>query len=588
MRSVLGPGLVRIQGGRVTVTRIQVAARAWAERGYYVYPVRLTIGDGKKVPDFPGPWSNSTRDETMIDRLFTDDVTGISVDTGKSGIVVIDIDTSGDKDGFAEMARTGLELPVSEMTATTWSGGQHRFFRQPAAKVGTGANLPVPGVDFRGLGGVIFAAPSEVRYSNELITATYELDGPLTPVDELPILPEWYAARIRSRPVSERPEAERVDPALLRDDQRAKIEWYIEQDTYRIRESGAGTRNQVLTEVVFCMAHRAQQLGWDRDQLMDTVLGAYRASGGQEEQQPEDHVRSAWRKAAAEPWSLPETEIDREASRKYDQMVATQIAKQRLSGDSARLLTESSFVDWTAEPPEAEYWISGVIPKGEQVVLYGRPEAGKTFMALDWSLSVATGRTTFGHGTSRGRVMYMSGEGNSRITARIHAWTDHHGLRPDVDSFLLVNHVPDLMNDRVIENLGREVARREIDVVIVDTLGRAMAIGGGDVSAPPDMAQALKNMQAISRYRPTTTPIVIHHPIKSGDMAGAYNFLGGVDVALKATVEEGSTTGTIEFVKRKDGVKGRVCEYQWKESGRSAVLVPAGTVQSGQDPFKRG
>lgn len=568
--------------------RIRKAARAYITAGYAVSAVDLILDEGgKKVPKFRGSWNNSITDIDRVDEVF-EHSTGIAISTDASGIVVVDVDTAGAKDGWGNLGKEGIRLPDTEMGVATWSGGTHYFYRQPEEAVGTGANTPVRDVDYRGKGGVVFAAPSVVLDFWGGVAGTYELAGPLFTVDELPVLPEDFAARLRAKPVKEHEKAEHVDPVLLRDDQREVIEAFIRADEQAIAAAVPGQRNETLGRHVFQMAHRAQQLGMEFSEYRDRVLAAYLLSGGSDEDQALNHAESSWRSAAeGAPWGLPETPIDREADKIYARLIASRLAQSRINGQTSRLLTESSFVDWSVEPPEPEYWVNGVIPKGEQVVLYGMPEAGKTFLALDWALSIVTGQKTFGHGVTKGRVLYMSGEGNARITSRMHAWIQHHGNEPEPGMLLLTNHVPDLMNDHVIENLARQVAAREIDVVIIDTLGRAMAVGGGDISSPPDTAQALKNMQAISAYRPTATPIVIHHPIKSGGMAGAYNLLAGVDVALRAEVPEGESEGTLSFEKRKDGVKGVVCSYQWKVSGRSAVLVPAFESVTRNNPFEK-
>lgn len=566
--------------------RIRKAARAYIEAGYAVAAVDLVVDEhGKKVPHFHGSWNASITSVDLVDSVFSTS-TGIAISTDASGIVVLDVDVSGGKDGFGNLIGAAITLPDTPMTVETWSGGMHAFFRQPAEPVGTGANLPVRDVDHRGVGGVVFAAPSVVLDEAGNEYGSYELTGEWLTVDELPVLPESYAAMIRSRPRTEYADAQPVDPALLRDDQRERIEQYIASDLHSISEAGPGQRNEALGKNVLNVVSRAQQMGLGYEEVRDRVLDAYDRSGGQDEAQALNHVQSAWTKCAGQVRELPRTPIDDEADKIYSRLVASRLAKARVSGDTSRLLTESSFVDWSEDPPEPAYWIDGLIPQGEQVVLYGQPEAGKTFLALDWGLSVSTGRASFGRTSTPGRVLYMSGEGNARITSRMHAWMSYHGVRPDTAQLLMTNHVPDLMNDQVIDNLAREVARREIDLVIIDTLGRAMSIGGGDISSPPDTAQALKNMQAISAYRPSTTPIVIHHPIKSGGMAGAYNLLAGVDVALFAEVPEGSTEGVLTFKKRKDGHKGDVCQYAWKESGRSAVLVPVqdGWYGEGQHP----
>jgi RecA-family ATPase len=306
---------------------------------------------------------------------------------------------------------------------------------------------------------------------------------------------------------------------------------------------------------------------------VDMVVDAYEASGGTDRVQVNDWVKSAWKKAQDSPLAMPRTFIDDMADKKHAQMVANRLANARLSGSTSQLIAPSSFVDWTETPVAAPYWIHGMIPQGEQVVVYGKPEAGKTFLAIDWAMSVASGRRSWGRQVTQGRVWFCAGEGNARITSRMHAWMQHHRVTPDLQQMKLLNHVPDLMNDQVIEAMAQKIAEEEVDVVILDTLGRAMAVGGGDISEPRDAAQALRSLQNLSKYRLSTTPIAIHHPVKDGGMAGAYNLLAGVDVVLKAEADDGY--GTLKFAKNKDGEKTKICEYEWRPVGPSAVLVPA-------------
>jgi len=47
------------------------------------------------------------------------------------------------------------------------------------------------------------------------------------------------------------------------------------------------------------------------------------------------------------------------------------------------------------------------MPEDGLVVLYGDPAAGKSFLALDWGLSVATGVPSLGHEVKKGEVVYI-------------------------------------------------------------------------------------------------------------------------------------------------------------------------------------
>ena len=64
-----------------------------------------------------------------------------------------------------------------------------------------------------------------------------------------------------------------------------------------------------------------------------------------------------------------------------------------------------------ADLPPPEWLIEGLVPQDGLVVLYGEPRAGKSFVALDWGLSVATGVPWLGHEVRSGEVVYIYAEG---------------------------------------------------------------------------------------------------------------------------------------------------------------------------------
>jgi Bifunctional DNA primase/polymerase, N-terminal len=86
----------------------------------------------------------------------------IGVATGRPGPDVLDIDVSDGKPGpksLNEAHRAGL-IPVAEAYVRTGSGGFHLFYRGDDQRSGS---LPQHGIDWRGAGGYIVAAPSMVH-----------------------------------------------------------------------------------------------------------------------------------------------------------------------------------------------------------------------------------------------------------------------------------------------------------------------------------------------------------------------------------------------------------------------------------------
>lgn len=138
------------------------AAKIYAE----LLPGRLLpcLSGGKRpnLPDWP---TKASRSESMLTKWFHGDANmGFVPD---SRVFVLDLDRKADKDGFASLAALESEfgnLPET-LTATTPSGGQHRYFR--------GYNLPfrtqadackLSGVDIRAGGasaGFVVMPPSQ-------------------------------------------------------------------------------------------------------------------------------------------------------------------------------------------------------------------------------------------------------------------------------------------------------------------------------------------------------------------------------------------------------------------------------------------
>jgi Bifunctional DNA primase/polymerase, N-terminal len=140
-----------------------------AALGTPVFPVSVVQGpDGrwKKRPAFKGWKDAATTDPDQIRkwwREFPEAVPGIQL--GPAGLIVIDADRHDLKqdgvEAFAGLRAEHQEIPHPQ--TLTAGGGEHHFYRQPAARAfGNGeGNLP-DGINVRGSGGFV-VAPGAVR-----------------------------------------------------------------------------------------------------------------------------------------------------------------------------------------------------------------------------------------------------------------------------------------------------------------------------------------------------------------------------------------------------------------------------------------
>lgn len=134
------------------------AALRYARRGWLVFPCK----PGSKEPATAHGVHDATTDARRIEHFWSHrpDL-NVAVATGGTGPDVLDVDVAHGKDGYAalrEAVRAGLvRAPMGSVR--TPSGGMHLLYVGDGQRNGS---LPQHGLDFRGRGGYIVTAPSQV------------------------------------------------------------------------------------------------------------------------------------------------------------------------------------------------------------------------------------------------------------------------------------------------------------------------------------------------------------------------------------------------------------------------------------------
>ncbi|OUE30906.1 hypothetical protein BFL35_07755 [Clavibacter michiganensis] len=131
-----------------------------AARGYAVFPVRENTKAEQLVPSWKAA---STTDAEQVATWFGVDFpdANVCIDTGKSGMVVIDLDVKNGVDGIATWAALteGMDLSAAPVVRTP-SGGRHIYFQDLAGEWRNSAGKLGPGIDVRGVGGYVLAPGS--------------------------------------------------------------------------------------------------------------------------------------------------------------------------------------------------------------------------------------------------------------------------------------------------------------------------------------------------------------------------------------------------------------------------------------------
>jgi hypothetical protein len=178
-------------------TRLDEAAVAYAARGWRVFPLHDVIGgrcscgsdcgaDAGKHPRTRHGWQDGSLDPVRVLNWWIRwPNANIGIVTGEaSGIVALDVDL--DKGGYQAFLRLLDELgrpTLLSLVQGTGGGGFHVIYRHPGHRVGNSAKALRdrfgPGLDVRGDGGYIVAAPSLHRSGRRYAWQT-DLDAPLT------------------------------------------------------------------------------------------------------------------------------------------------------------------------------------------------------------------------------------------------------------------------------------------------------------------------------------------------------------------------------------------------------------------------
>lgn len=210
-----------------------------------------------------------------------------------------------------------------------------------------------------------------------------------------------------------------------------------------------------------------------------------------------------------------------------------------------RLLT----VEQVKALPPPEPLIGGVLNRRKLAFLWGKPGSGKSFVALDWGLSVGTGHWWFGREVTQGLVVYLAAEGSDGLGLRIEAWQRDHQV-PTVanDQFLLLPNALNLL-DRDWGNALVDVAGDlRPALVVADTLARSMP--GGDENGSRDTGIVIDTANRVQQASGATV-LFVHHDTREGsNLRGHSGLDGAADTSIECKRDGQSVT--LKSRKQKD------------------------------------
>lgn len=161
-----------------------------------------------------------------------------------------------------------------------------------------------------------------------------------------------------------------------------------------------------------------------------------------------------------------------------------------------------------------EFLIDELIETETLGLIFGDPGCGKSFLAIDLALCIATGSPFHGHSVKQGAAFYIAGEGHNGLARRFAAWGKERGVEI-ANAPLFVSNRPAQFLDaasaaevtRAVDGLAANCGNPA--VIIIDTLARNF--GPGDENQTAEMSQFVAAVDALKAQFAGCAVLIVHH-----------------------------------------------------------------------------
>jgi len=225
----------------------------------------------------------------------------------------------------------------------------------------------------------------------------------------------------------------------------------------------------------------------------------------------------------------------------------------------------SGYLDQSAP---ARWLVRSWVPESGLSMIYGDSGTGKSFLAIDLACCIATGRAWHGHKVSGAgkSVVYLAGEGNFGLRARVKAWHEANGRPDGLQRLLISNRAIDLDSGpqaaadvlRAIKAMVDESTG--VAWVLLDTLNAHM---GGDENSARDARAILSAGSVVGRAYECSVTFVHHTGLAASQRArGSSAFRAAMDYAVLLTADDGEIILSVTKAKDSEPPQPLACRLQ--------------------------
>lgn len=197
---------------------------------------------------------------------------------------------------------------------------------------------------------------------------------------------------------------------------------------------------------------------------------------------------------------------------------------------------------------EDESGVEGIIPKEGIGMLFGPSGSGKSFLACDIGLSIATGKKWHDYDAKQGNVLYIIGEGRIGFLNRIKSWLRFYKIKGETirRSFRLTKHRIALNDPASVALLRADLINLDYtpDIIFIDTLAANM---DGNENDTQDAQKFITQLTMLMVDHHIKNICLIHHTGKGDQYSarGSSVFRASADYAIRIDIKKNLETGRI-------------------------------------------
>ena len=247
------------------------------------------------------------------------------------------------------------------------------------------------------------------------------------------------------------------------------------------------------------------------------------------------------------------------------------LTRKRADEILAGLLTTEQLADI----PKPKPLIDGLLYLDSLAMIYGASGAGKSFVAIDLAMHVASTRQWWhGSAVSNDRALYIVAEGAPGISLRTNAWQAHYEIRATVQWQPKAINLFDPVWAQALALVASELRPA---LIVIDTLARSS--GSARENATEDMNLIVEHLDAI-RLASGACVLLVHHSGKDAS-AGARGS-SALRAAMDTEIELSGSTAAIRLknTKQKNAQENEPISLVLKpvEGTGSGVIVATSAV----------